>query len=82
MENHKHEHEINYTVNDEPQKTAKKELTPVEIMKHAGIDPAQNYLIEIEGHHKKSFKDEPNKEIHMHNHMKFITNFIGPKPVS
>jgi hypothetical protein len=82
MEDHKHDHEIHYTVNDEPQKTTKKELTPVEIMRHAGIDPQQNYLIRIEGDHKKSYKDEPTKEIHMHDHMKFITNFTGPKPVS
>jgi len=73
---------IHYTVNDEPQWTTEKELTPVIIMENAGVDPSQNYLIEIKDHKKESFKDEPEKPIHMHNGLKFITNFMGPKPVS
>ena len=78
-----HEKEISYLVNDEPQTTTEKVLTPVQIMATAGIDPNNNYLIEIKGDHKKeSFKDDPNKPIHMHDGMKFITNFMGPKPVS
>jgi hypothetical protein len=75
-------HTIHYTVSDEPQSTTQKEMTPVEIMKNAGVDPAQNYLIQIEGNHKKSYKDNPNEIIHMHDKMTFITNFMGPKPVS
>jgi hypothetical protein len=75
--------EIRYAVDDEPQWTAHKELTPVQIMKDAGIDPDKNYLTEIKADHKReSFKDEPTKHIHMHDGMKFITTFIGPKPVS
>lgn len=77
-----HVHTIHYTVNDEPQSTTEKELTPVKIMDNAGIDPDEDYLIEIIDHKKESFKDDPNKLIHMHNGMKFITNFMGPKPVS
>ena len=75
-------HTIEYTVNDEPQSTTEKELTPVQIMDKAGIDPTKNYLIQIEGNHQESYKDTPDKAIHMHEKMKFITNFIGPKPVS
>jgi len=77
-----HEHVIHYSVNDEPQSTTEKELTPVQIMKDAGVDPEKNYLVEIEGHKKESFKDKPNEPIHMHNDMKLITNFMGEKPVS
>ena len=73
---------IIYTVNGEPQWTIEKELTPETIMSHAGIDPAKNYLVEIKGHEQVSFKDDPKKLIHMHDGMKFITNFVGPKPVS
>jgi hypothetical protein len=74
---------IRYSVNDEPQWTTEKELTPVQIMKDAGIDPDKNYLSEIKEHQKpESFKDEPNKHIHMHDGIKFITTFVGPKPVS
>jgi hypothetical protein len=75
-------HEINYTVNDEPQSTSQKEMTPVQIMEKAGIDPAHNYLVLIEGNHKKSYQDNPQEIINMHEKMKFITNFMGPKPVS
>lgn len=77
-----HVHVIEYTVNDEPQKTTEKVLTPIQIMSNAGIDPDNNYLVEIEGSHKKSFKDNPNESVHMHPGMVFITNFMGPKPVS
>jgi uncharacterized protein YlzI (FlbEa/FlbD family) len=77
-----HVRTIHYTVNDEPQTTTEKELTPVQIMQNAGIDPAQNYLVEIIDHKKEPFKDNPNISIHMHNGMKFITIFMGPQPVS
>lgn len=77
-----HPHSINYTVNDEPESTTEKELTPVQIMTNAEIDPGTNYLIEIKGEQQISFKDNPNDPIHMHNNMKFIANFTGPTPVS
>ena len=75
-------HEINYTVNDEPQSTTEKDMTPVQIMEKAGIDPAVNYLVQIVGDHKESYQGKPDATIHMHEKMKFITNFTGPKPVS
>jgi hypothetical protein len=74
---------IRYSVDDEPQWTTEKELAPVQIMKDAGIDSDKNYLSEIKEHHKpESFKDDPTKYIHMHDGLKLITTFIGPKPVS
>ena len=75
-------HTIDYFVNDEPQSTTEKELTPVQIMTKAGIDPDTNYLIEIRGNHQISYKDKPNDPIKLHEKMKFISNFIGPTPVS
>lgn len=77
-----HTHEIHYSVNDEPQTTTSTELPPVQIMSNAGIDPNNNYLVQIEGNHRTSYKDDPNTPIHMHNEMNFITNFMGPKQVS
>lgn len=77
-----HVHEIRYSVNDEPQTTTNTELTPAQIMSNAGIDPKSNYLVQIEGNHRESYKDKPDAPIHMHNEMKFITNFMGPKQVS
>lgn len=38
---------FNYHINHEPEMTDKKFLTPVEILKFAGIDPIHSYLIKI-----------------------------------
>lgn len=72
---------IHYAVNDEPQWTEEKELTPKTIMERAGVDPAGNYLEEIRPH-KESFKDKAEIAIKLHDGMRFITVFTGPKPVS
>lgn len=77
-----HEHLIHYKVDDEPESTDQKFLTPVQIMKGAGIDPQTNYLEQVTGHDFISYKDNPNTEIEMKNGMRFITKPIGPMPVS
>lgn len=73
---------FNYTVDDESQSTELHQMTPVQILTNAGIDPASHYLVQIEGHNKVSYKDKPNEIIHMHQHMKFISVSTGPTPVS
>lgn len=76
---------IHYTLDDEPQITHHRTMTPVEIMKSAKphpIDPATHYLVQLEGHHQVSYKDKPDEPIHMHEHAKFITVSTGPTPVS
>lgn len=82
MANDKQEHVIEYSVNDEPQTTTEKVLTPVQIMSNAGVDPSTNYLVELVGNAQKSYQGRPNEEIHMHPKMRFITNFTGPTPVA
>jgi hypothetical protein len=76
------QHVINYTVNDEPQQTHEQTLTPKQIMTLAGIKPDENYLVEIEGRHRESYQDKPDKPIHMHEHQKFVSVFTGSVPVS
>ena len=73
---------FHYTVDDEPQTTSKHTLTPKEIMSKAGIKPEENYLVEIKGRDRVSYKDAPDKPIHMHEHQKFVTVFVGSVPVS
>jgi len=73
---------ITYTVDGEKQTTSERELTPVQILSNAGIDAATHYLVQIEGQHKISYQDNPQTEIHMHEHMKFISVSTGPTPVS
>lgn len=81
---HEHEakHEINYTVDDESQATQSKVLTPRQILNDAGIDAASHYLVQLQGQHQISYKDTPDVEIKMHEHIKFISISTGPTPVS
>ncbi|MHB8812489.1 MAG: hypothetical protein ACYDAE_04410 [Steroidobacteraceae bacterium] len=76
------DHVIHYKVNDDDQETTEHVLTPRQIMSKAEIDPDQNYLEEIIGGTRKSFKDSPDAQIHMHEHQRFITVYVGPVPVS
>ncbi len=73
---------FHYTVDDEPQTTSEHVLTPTQILRNAGIDPNTHYLVQIIGNHQESYKDEPDIEIHMHEHMKFVSVSTGPTPVS
>ena len=76
------EHIINYKVDDEPQTTTERVLTPKQILENAKIDPNSHYLVQLEGKHQISYKDNPNQEIHMHEGMIFISVSTGPTPVS
>jgi hypothetical protein len=73
---------FHYTVDGEPQTTTQHVLTPRQILTNAGINPQTYYLVQIKGNVQESYKDIPDKEIHMHQHMKFISIFIGETPVS
>jgi hypothetical protein len=73
---------IKYTVDDEPQTTPERVRTPTQILQQAGIDPATHYLVQIEGKHQESYQNEPEKAIHMHEHMIFVSVSTGPTPVS
>jgi hypothetical protein len=71
-----------YSVDDEPQSTDEHTLTARQILQNAGIDPQNNYLVQVEGQHQESFKDKPDVVIHMHQKMKFVSVFNGPTTVS
>lgn len=71
-----------YTVDDEPQTTTEHVLTAAQILTNAGLKPEERYLIQVEGKHQTSYKDKPTEQIHMHEHQKFISAFLGPVPVS
>lgn len=77
-----HEHMIHYKVNDEPQETTERTLTPHQIMTLARIKPDENYLVEIKGRNRESFQGRENEPIHMHENQKFVTVFTGAVPVS
>ena len=71
-----------YKVDDENYTTDREKLTPNEILINAKFNPSSVYLIELEGEKETSFKDDPNKILHMHQGMEFITANRGELPVS
>jgi hypothetical protein len=73
---------FNYTVDGEPQSTTEHTITPDQILKNAGLDPATHYLIEVKGSVKESFQGKGGVELHIHEHMVFVSVFTGPTPVS
>jgi hypothetical protein len=80
---HCHPREIHYSVDKEPKETTHHKMTAYQIMDKAGVDPEKHYLIRLKrDHEKESYKDDPKKEIHLHNCMEFITASLGPTPVS
>jgi hypothetical protein len=75
-------HTIEYSVNDEPQRTGEHTLTAKRILELAGFVVAQTYLILLRGKERVSYKDNPGDEIHMHPHMKFLAISCEPTPLS
>ena len=82
MADKEHEHFIHFELDDEPESTIAKILTPAQILSDAGFDPKTNYLEQLIGHEIKSYRNEPNVEIEMKNGLRFLTKPIGPMPVS
>lgn len=77
------EHPVfNYTVDDEPQTTSEHVLTPKDILEKVGLNPTTYYLVQIRGSEQVPYKDKYDEQIHMHQHMTFISVFIGDTPVS
>jgi hypothetical protein len=73
---------FSYTVDGEPEQTDQHELTPDQILTSAGLDTSTHYLVEIKGAVKESFEGKGGIELHMHDHMVFVSVFTGPTPVS
>jgi hypothetical protein len=78
-----HHHEIDFSVDGEPFKTRRYNWTPNEIIKEFGEkDPATNYLVRIESHHRRSYEGKGNEPIKIHDGEKFQIVSTGPTPVS
>ena len=75
--------EFDYTVDREHFSTDSHDLTAIQILQSAKIDPTKNYLVEIVGDNQVSYKDDPTKEIHMHENMTFVSVTLqGTVPLS
>jgi hypothetical protein len=63
--------EIHYTVDGKPQKSNEIELTPAQILRNAGLDPDESYLVEIRGDRRESYHDHPHAAIRLHDRQVF-----------
>lgn len=74
---------FDYIVDDEPQSTDEKFLTPTQILTNAGIVATTHYLKQVKkGEESVSYENQPDTQIPMKNHMKFISVRKGPTTVS
>jgi hypothetical protein len=76
---------INFFIDNEPYSTTERELTAVQIMGLANVDPSNHYLVQTKGQGEKeiSYKGNPSEPIKMHERMNFVTNSVGePTTVS
>lgn len=72
---------IDYTVDGAPQETAEARLTVREILRRAGLDPQNHYLVELRGANQIDHKDL-DEQLHIHEKEQFISVFTGPTPLS
>lgn len=73
---------VTYFLDGDPKTTNEKTLTPDQILKNGGIDPADHYLKWITGEATHSYQNKGDEPIHIHNGMKFISIHNGPMTVS
>jgi hypothetical protein len=76
---------FNYFVDDEPETTEERELTPNQILELAGIQPVKDYyLVRVNKDGTQvSYKDTPNSPIKMEcPPVRYISVFRGETPVS
>lgn len=73
-----------YDLDDEPETTDLKEMTPDQILKAGGVDPKTHYLVQVNADGSQtSYKDKGDQPIKMKcPRMKFISVLNGPTPVS
>ena len=73
-----------YDLDDEPETTDLKEMTPNQILKAGGVDPKTHYLVQVNADGSQtSYKDKGDQPIKMKcPRMKFISVLNGPTPVS
>lgn len=73
---------ITFTVDGEPVTTTEEYLTPNQILGLAGIDPAANYLVKVDGRHQESYQGRGDEQIRVHEHEVFVSVSTGPTPTS
>ena len=73
---------IEFTVDGEPVTTTEDQLTPNQILRLAGIDPATSYLVKVDGRKQESYQGRGDEPIRVHEHEVFVSVSTGPTPTS
>ncbi len=73
-----------YDMDDEPETTDSKEMTPRQIMVAAGVDPNKHYLVQVTANNsQENYKGRADEQIKMLcPRMKFFSVHDGPTPLS
>ena len=75
--------EVDFTVDGEECETRRHEMTANDIIREFGKqDPANNYLVEIQGTRKESYEGRGNEKIRLRDGLCFLIISTGPKTVS
>jgi len=75
-------HELTITIDRRPHVVDYKGATAVDLLRLAGKDPANHYLVQIIGKRRISYKDTPDEPIELHEDSKFVTIYDGGTHVS
>jgi hypothetical protein len=62
--------------------TTEEQLTANQILGLAGIDPATNYLVQVEGRHQVSYQGRGDEPIRAYENAVFVSVSTGPIPTS
>lgn len=82
QQSHKPDKPVEILFDGEPLRLPAGDTTPNEILTIAGLDPATNYLVLIQGRHQVSYQGNGDEQIHAHKDESFIALSTGPTPTS
>jgi hypothetical protein len=75
-------HTVEIAIDGETYTAASKELTADDILRLAGIDPSENYLVEKHGREQVSYQGKGSEVIKLHERETFISVPTGDATVS
>lgn len=73
---------VTVQVDDEDVDLPDRDVTPNEILRAAGLDPATHYLVGGKGRHQTSYKGVGDVPIRVHKGQEFTSVSTGPTPTS
>ncbi len=75
-------HSVEISIDSEDYTAPEKEMTADDILRLAGIDPSENYLVEKHGREQVSYKDKGSTIVKLHEKETFISVPTGDVTVS